>query len=120
MADPFYIPPGISVYSAYEKTWPVALVNLDDSPHQWDREDGGLYRIYGVVDRTGSPGSYRWRLFDRVSGRMIRELWTDSDGSYSFDNIAYRYQGYTMVLHDHSDTPCNATIFDRVTPVAMS
>lgn len=120
MADPFYIPPGLSVYAAYAPPWPVALVNLDDLPRQWDLVDGGTYKIYGTADRSLSVGSYRWRLFDRSSGRMIRELWAEDDGTYSIDYIAYRYQGYMMVLYDHSDTPCNALVFDRVTPVAMS
>lgn len=120
MADPFYIPPGISFYAAYEKTWPVAPVNLDSLPHMWDREDGGLYRIYGAVDRSGSPGPYRWRVFDRTSGRLVRELWAGTDGTYSVDGIAYRLEGYTMVLYDHSVTPCNATVYDRVTPEVMS
>lgn len=119
MADPFYIAPGISVYSAYAPPWPVGLRNLDALPAFWDREDGGLYRIYGTVDELGQLGSYRVRLFDRVSGRLLREQFSDADGNYSFQYLANRPQGYILVAHDHGADPLNAAISDLVSPEPM-
>lgn len=119
MSDPFYIPPGISVYTLFEKTWPVALVNLHDPPHQWDLQDGGLYQISGTVDELGQLGSYLVRLFDRVSGRLLREQFSDADGNYLFQYLANRPQGYILVAHDHGDNPLNAAIGDLVSPEPM-
>jgi len=84
-----------------------------------DLEDGGAYRITGNVDELGVAGSYRVRLFDRVSGRCIRETWSNTAGAYAFNNIAYRYQGYFVVAFDHSDNPLNAAIADLITPELM-
>lgn len=84
-----------------------------------DMQDGGLYRITNVVDRLGVVGSYRVRLFDRYSGRMVREVWSDASGNYSFDYLAYRDKGYCAVAYDHTDEPRNAGIADLLTPVPM-
>lgn len=119
MADPFYIAPGLSVYSAYAPPWPVAVVNLDDPPHQLDLQDGGLYQISGTVDELGQLGAYRVRLFDRVSGRLLREQFSDASGNYSFQYLANRPLGYILIAHDHGDDPLNAAIADLVSPEPM-
>jgi len=84
-----------------------------------DIEDGGSYQITGTVDELGVPGRYRVRLFDRISGRLIREIWSAADGTYSFQNLAYRPQGYFVVAYDHGENPHNAAIADLMTPEAM-
>lgn len=84
-----------------------------------DIEDGGAYRITGNVDELGVYGSYRVRLFERRSGRCIRETWSAADGSYSFPSIAYRHQGYFAIAFDHVDNPLNAAIADLITPEPM-
>lgn len=84
-----------------------------------DSADGGAYRVRGTVTELGVAGSYRVRLFDRLSSRCIRETWSAADGSYSFPYIAYRDKGYTVVAHDHGDGPHNAAIADLVTPEPM-
>lgn len=82
--------------------------------------DGGGYIISGTVDELGQVGSYRVRLYDRVSGRFVRETWSDTAGEYDFDYIAYREQGYFIVAHDHGDNPLNAAIADLATPELMT
>lgn len=65
-----------------------------------DMVDGGGYRIHGTAKKQGWPGRYRIRLFDRLSGRLVREVWSAPNGAYSIEYIAYRYQGYFATLHD--------------------
>jgi hypothetical protein len=85
-----------------------------------DMVDGGGYRLTGTVTELGTAGAYRVRLFDRVSGRCLRETWSAPDGSYSFPAIAYRLNGYFIVAYDHGNSPLNAAIADLVTPEPMS
>ena len=85
-----------------------------------DIYDGGAYQITGTVEELGAVGSYRVRLFDRQSGRCIRERWSSSDGSYFFPYIAYRESGYFTVAYDHGDNPLNAAIADYLTPELMA
>lgn len=84
-----------------------------------DSADGGAFRVRGTVTELGVAGPYRVRLFDRLTARCIRETWSAVDGSYSFERIAYRAQGYTVVAHDHGASPLNAAIADLVTPEPM-
>lgn len=89
------------------------------SGYRQDIEDGGAFRITGIVTELGIAGRYRVRLFDRKSARCIREVWSAADGSYSFQNIAYRENGYFVIAYDHGDNPLNAAIGDLVTPEPM-
>lgn len=84
-----------------------------------DLLDGGGYRIAGTVDRLGTSGSYRVRLFNRYDGRLVRQCWSNSDGTFAFDSLANRASGYFAVAHDHSGTALNAAISDLLTPVIM-
>lgn len=84
-----------------------------------DQQDGGGCRIRGTVSELGVTGRYRVRLFDRRSGRCIRETWSDTDGSYVFNFVAYRYQGYFTIAHDHTEPLHNAAIADLLTPEPM-
>ena len=92
---------------------------LTIAPLRLDIEFGGRYRIAGVVDELGAPGRYRVRLFDRVTMRCLREVWSAADGSYAFNWIAYRDKGYLLIAYDHGDDPVNAAIADFVTPELM-
>lgn len=85
-----------------------------------DIYDGGIYQITGTVEELGAVGSYRVRLFDRFSGRYLRERWSSSDGSYFFPYIAYRESGYFTIAYDHGDNPLNAAIADYLTPELMA
>lgn len=85
-----------------------------------DMEDGGAYQIAGAITKLGSFGRYRVRLFDRVSGRCLRETSSATDGSYTFSNIAYRVHRYFIVAYDHDgENPLNAAVADLITPEPM-
>lgn len=87
---------------------------------QADMEDGGGYRIVGTATELGVAGSFRVRLFHRQSGRCIREVWSNPDGSFAFNHLAYRAAGYFAVAFDHTDSPIlNAAIADLITPELM-
>lgn len=92
---------------------------ITSSVYPVDIYDGGIYRIVGIVMKSGVAGSYRVRLFDRQSARCIRETWSNQDGSYAFNNIAYCYRGYFVIAFDHGNSPLNAAIADLFTPKPM-
>ena len=109
--------------SQFDDPQPISGVGV--IPAIGDIVDGGLYQIVAAtsdvgVSELGVPGSYRIRLFDRQSARLIRELWSNTDGTYAFNNIAYRNQGYFLVAHDHTIPLHNSAISDFVTPTPMS
>lgn len=110
-----YLPSG---YSAPSPIQPPAGAMLSGFVAA-DIDDGGRYRVRGTVTELGVAGAYRVRLFDRRSGRLLREGWSAADGSYAFPNVAYRLQGYFVVAYDHGDSPLNAAIADWVTPEPM-
>lgn len=94
---------------------------LVNQPLRRDTADGGAYRIRGIVILTeeGTPGRYRVRLFERYSARCVRETWSAADGTYAFNFIAYREQGYFVIASDDGPDPYNAAIADYVTPEPM-
>jgi hypothetical protein len=87
----------------------------------FDVQDGGSYKIYGVASRAGVPTQRKIALFDRFGRRLIKEIASNEDGTYSFNNIAYRVDGYFVVEFDDPALaqPYNASISDFVTPVPM-
>jgi hypothetical protein len=85
-----------------------------------DMEDGGPARITDLVDRLGVLGRYRVRLYDRRSGRLLRETWSSALGAYAFDWIADRPNGYYVAAFDHDPVdPKNAAIADLISPTPM-
>lgn len=100
----------------------LQIDDADPSPFValWrDAWDGGNYRIIGTVTELGVVGAYRVGLFDRFSAKCIRETFSAIDGSYSFNNLAYRQNGYFAIALDHGDNPLNAAIADLITPEPM-
>lgn len=89
-----------------------ALANMDVT-------NGGNYRIQGTITELGVASRYPVFLFTRVNNLCIRKIWSNDDGSYAFNNIAYRQNGYFVVVFDHGDNPLNAAIADLVTPELM-
>lgn len=51
---------------------------LIDDPISSDVQDGGAYRIVGTAKRLGVLIQRRVRLFDRETGRLLRETLTSS------------------------------------------
>lgn len=77
---------------------------------------GGAYQIAGTVTDGALPSSYRTRLFDQVSGALVRESWS-INGAYEFTRIANRPNGYYVVCHNHMTK--KAAIFSDQLPSAM-
>lgn len=84
-----------------------------------DAEDGGSHRIRGTITEDGAVAARRVRLFNRLDGRLLREAWSGPDGTYRFDRLAYREQGYLVIVHDHGANPKNAAAADLATPEPM-
>lgn len=80
---------------------------------RWDY-DRGYYRIYGTIRVDGSPAARRVRLFQRHTGRLVRETISGPDGAYEFAGLAY--QEYFVVADDDPQATFNAAIADRVLP----
>lgn len=87
------------------------------SDFRFDAADGGAFRVAGTVKIDGSPAmpvARRVRLFDVISGRLIRATWSATDGSFSFEKI--RAGEYLVVSDDYTRT-YNAVVADRVMAV---
>lgn len=82
-----------------------------------DTADGGPYRVAGAVKIDGTPAvpvARRVRLFDVISGRLVRQVWSGPDGAFAFERI--RAGEYLVVSDDHTRT-YNAVAADRVAAV---
>lgn len=71
----------------------------------YDAADGGPYRVAGtvVIDGTpATPASRRVRLFDKVSGRLVREQWSAADGTFEFAQVSVG--PWLLVVDDYTLT----------------
>lgn len=92
------------------------MANRVGVPLRADMFCGGASHISGTVTDGASPADYRVRLFDQVSGMLIKEVWSEA-GSFDFTWIANRPAGYYIVCHNHLTN--KAAIFSDQTPSAM-
>ena len=69
--------------------------------------------IKGQVKELNTPFPCRLRLFERVSGRLISEVMTDTNGNYVFNHL--NANKFFLVAHHPSNT-YNAVIADLVVP----
>lgn len=102
-------------------SWPaVQSVHVGPVAVTFDASDSGAYRIAGTVYIDGTPDEpvgRRVRLFDRETGRFVRQVWSDAlTGAYAFEKI--RPGVYFLVSHDHT-AEYNAVIRDRIEAVPM-
>lgn len=74
-----------------------------------------LKTISGKVTKLSIDFPCRVRLFERQTGTFLKEVLTDANGNYHFDNISSNFE-YTIVAHDHQ-RQFNAVIQDMVRPV---
>lgn len=82
-----------------------------------DTVDGGPYRVAGTVAIDGTPTTpvrRRVRLFHRLSGRLVREVWSAEDGAFEFTKIA---AGEYVVMSDDYTRTYNAVVADAVMAV---
>lgn len=86
-----------------------------------DAEFGGAGRVYGTVARKNTPANVplirRVRLHISRDGRMIRETWSNADGSYEFKSISMNYE-YDTVAWDH-ETVYRTVVANNLKPEAM-
>lgn len=78
---------------------------------------GGPGRIAGsvVVDANPDvPVRRRVRLYDGLTGALVRETWSAADGVYAFERV--RIGMYCVVSHDHTGE-YNAAVRDRIEAV---
>lgn len=90
---------------------------LPDALPRNDTVWGGAYRIAGsvVVDADPDvPVVRRVRLLDWLTGVLVRETWSASNGVYSFERL--RPGLYFVVSHDHTGE-YNAAVRDRIEAV---
>lgn len=80
---------------------------------------GGRYSLVGTVSVQGSPTNTpavrRVRLHDFESAKLVREVWSATDGTYAFNALAAG--DYYVAAFDHTGT-YNGVIKDRVTVLA--
>ena len=82
--------------------------------------DSGSYRITGTTKNKAMPSDIpvarRVRLHEQISGRLVREVWSDASGAYSFNGI--RLTAYYVVSFDHTGG-FGGVIADNLTPEPM-
>lgn len=65
---------------------------------------GGAFRVTGSTTTAATPAnvpvSRRVRLHDQVSGKLVRETWSDAAGLYAFERIAAGV--YFVIAFDHT------------------
>ena len=81
-----------------------------------DEHWGGKGYIAGrVTIDSVNPVSRRVRLFDLRTGMLAKEVWSDVDGNYRFDDVSM-LSTFFVLTHDHLEN-YNAVVADRVTAV---
>ena len=80
--------------------------------------DGGEFQIVGTTKNKATPSDLpvarRVRLHEQISGRLVRETWSDATtGAYSFTGL--RLTTYYVVSFDHTGA-FGGVIADNLTP----
>jgi hypothetical protein len=70
--------------------------------------------ISGVTTVENAPKARRVRLYDKVSGLLLRETFSNSVGQYEFNSLDPARE-YFVVAHDHLRI-YNAVVQDMLTP----
>ena len=78
-----------------------------------DPIENGDYSIKGQVKELGNNIPCRVRLFEKSTGRMIKDVATDEVGNYKFLNLMKTR--FFLVAH-HPENQYNAVIADLVVP----
>ncbi len=77
--------------------------------------DAGTYTLAGSTTVIGgAPYRSRVVLIEQISGRVIREVWSDAAGNYAFTGIAGGRK-YTVAAFDHNGL-YRAVIADNLLP----
>lgn len=73
----------------------------------------GTASISGVVTENGLPVVRYVRLFDKVSGTLVRVTRSAADGSYRFNRVKANHEWF-VVSHDTENRAYNAVIQDMI------
>ena len=73
----------------------------------------GVGSINGRVTEKSIPIPCRVRLFEKLSGRLIADILTDTHGNYAFNHLSQTK--FFLVAH-HPKNQYNAVIQDNVVP----
>lgn len=73
----------------------------------------GMASISGVVTENGLPVVRYVRLFDKVSGTLVRVTRSAADGSYRFNRVKADHEWF-VVSHDTENRAYNAVIQDMI------
>lgn len=115
-----FIPPAISHSVAALSGPPLGGASIAKTFHANDTQDGGAFKVQGTVAIDATPDipvKRKVRLFCAVSGRLVREMWSDPvTGAYSFEYI--RPGPWMVTAHDYSGT-YNAVVADNITAEPM-
>ncbi|MFM9902088.1 MAG: hypothetical protein ACKVOT_13840 [Polaromonas sp.] len=82
--------------------------------------DGGRHRVAGTTKYVGPPStpvSRYVRLYDSISGRLVRAQWSTPQGAYSFDNI--RLGNFFVMSQDYTGQ-YNGVIATDITSEVMA
>ncbi|GIT83738.1 hypothetical protein DSM16313_15200 [Acinetobacter seohaensis] len=69
--------------------------------------------IKGQIKEVGNNIPCRVRLFNKLTGRIVRDITTDQNGNYEFDHLLHSI--FFVVAH-HPASQFNAVIQDNVVP----
>ena len=69
--------------------------------------------IKGAVSEKNTPIPCRVRLFEKLSGRLIADVLTDSSGNYEFDHLT---ETEFFIVDHHPESKYNAVIQDNIIP----
>ncbi|TCB17313.1 carboxypeptidase regulatory-like domain-containing protein [Acinetobacter sp. ANC 5045] len=69
--------------------------------------------IKGQIKEGGNNIPCRVRLFNKLTGRIVRDITTDQHGNYEFDHLLHSI--FFVVAH-HPSSKFNAVIQDNVVP----
>lgn len=78
------------------------------------QNDSGFGTISGILTVLSIPRARKVRLFNAITGNMVRETWSNLQGQYSFPQMDMRHE-YFVVGFDHQEL-YNASIQDLIIP----
>ena len=84
------------------------------------RSFGGKGCIKGTTRRNNKLGRFKVRLFHRVSGFFMEEVWTPYSGDFDFKGVQPLDGAYTIILLDHVEPRYRPVVADYITPELVS
>jgi len=91
----------------------VQLIALDDH-HTRNMLCGGSGRIYGTVRVGGVLATRDVRLYDKLTGALVHQVWSNSAGDYEFPNLDTTRK-FLVAGHDYNQV-YNAGVADHMVP----